>query len=194
MLNYGADPNVRLERGTPVRRASQDWTLRPAYASATPFWLAAAYREPEVMQLLVDNGANPLLSTTERWSRVRDRAVGVGPPQLVGGYVTPIMAAVRGASDRGRNFIIANPDPTREERRALESVRIATEFGGDVNASDETGATALHDAASRNLTTVVRFLGEQGAVLDAKNKAGYTALDLAAAGSRRGRPPCAPRW
>ena len=187
LLARGADPNTRLERGTPVRRASQDWTLRPEYVSATPFWLAAVYREPAIMRLLAEFGADPLLTTTEAWLSVRERAGGVGPPQLVGGYVTPVMAAVRGASGRGRRFTVADPDPEAEERLALEAVTVAAELGVDVNAADETGTTALHGAASRNLVSIVRFLGARGAALDVKNREGRTPLDLATAASQRGR-------
>ena len=187
LLAHGADPNARLEKGTPVRRASEDWTLRPEYVSATPFWLAAVYREPEVMRVLADAGADPSLSTTERWVPVRERVGGVGPPRLVGGFVTPVMAAVRGASDRARFYVIANPDPVGEERLALETVRVAAELGVDIAAVDETGTSALHDAAARNLKSIVQLLGERGAPLDVKNKAGRTPLDLARAGARRGR-------
>ena len=57
LLQHGADPNSRLLAGTPLRRASQDWSLNPALTSATPYWLAAYYREPAIMRDLVAAGA-----------------------------------------------------------------------------------------------------------------------------------------
>ena len=185
LLAHGADPNTRLKRGTPGRRASEDWMLKARYVTATPFWLAALFREPEIMRTLVDGGADPLLTTTALWRPVNDRAGGVGPPEVVGGFVTPIMAAVQGTSDRAR-FVTATPEPMREERLALETVTVAVDLGGDIDAADQSGTTALHDAAARNLKTVVRFFGERGASLDVRNNMGRTPVDVAKAGARRG--------
>ncbi len=185
LLLHGAEPNVRLERGTPGRRASEDWILKARYVSATPFWLAAHFREPEIMRALAEGGADPSLTTTEFWRSVGERAGGAGPPEVIGGFVTPIMAAVQGTSDRAR-FVTTSPDPVREERLALETVRVAADLGVDIDAADKSGTTALHDAAARNLKAVVRLLGERGASLDVKNGAGRTPLDLAKAGARRG--------
>ena len=74
LLAHGADPNIRLEKGTPTRRTSEDWTLRSSFVSATPFWLAARFREPAIMRALVAAGADPTLTTTEVWERVMERA------------------------------------------------------------------------------------------------------------------------
>ena len=185
LLAHGADPNMRLEKGTPGRRASEDWAFKARYVSATPFWLAAHFREPEIMRVLAAAGADPSLTTTALLSAVGERAGGVGPPHAIGGFVTPIQAAVQGTSDRGR-FVTSTPDPVREEQLALETVTVAVDLGVDIDATDLSGTTALHDAAARNLTTVVRFLGERGASLDVKNEVGRTPLDLATAGARRG--------
>ncbi len=195
LLEHGADPNPRLERGTPGRRASEDWMLKAQYQSATPFWLAAHFREPEIMRALVDGGAGPSLTTTEFWRFVGERAGGVGPPQVTGGFVTPIMAALQGTSDRAR-FVTSTPDPVREEQLTLETVKVAVDLGGDVDAADWRGTTALHDAASRNMTTVVRFLAANGASLDVKDLTGRTPLDLAKAGAQRagGLVGVGPNW
>ena len=185
-LARGADPNIRLEKGTPIRRTSEDWTLSSLYISATPFWLAAAFREPAIMRALAAAGADPTLTTTEVWSGVVERAGGVGPPRVVGGFVTPLMAALRGSSGRGRIYG-SSPDPAVEEPRALEAVTVAVELGADLEATDYDGTAALHDAASRNLPSVVRFLADRGAVLDVEDGLGRTPLQLAIA------PPSRPR-
>ena len=147
--------------------------------SATPFWLAAYYRDPSIMRALVAAGADPRLTTLELWRPVFARAGGVGPPHVAGGFASPLMAAVRGTSNRGRFFNTSLRDPDGEERNALDTVRVAVEFGADVNASDERGETALHSAASRNFTTIVRLLADHGADLDVKNAAERTPLALA---------------
>ena len=179
LLKRGANPNTRLETGTPLRRSSQDWALNPSLASATPFWLAANYRDPTIMRDLVAAGADPRLTTLELWRPVFARAGGVGPPHIAGGFATPLMAAVRGTSNRARGLNTSRRDPDAEERNALDTVRVTLEFGADVNAADEQGETVLHSAASRNFTTIVRLLAELDVDLDVKNDAGLTPLELA---------------
>ncbi len=181
LLAHGADPNLRLEKGTPIRRASQDWAINPSLVSATPFWLAAYFRDPVLMRALVAAGADPRLTTTELWRPVFERAGGIGPPYIAGGFATPLMAAIRGASNRGRFFLASERDPEAEERNALETVELAVELGADADAADWNGDTALHSAASRNFTTVVRLLAARGAELDVENDAGRTPLALAIA-------------
>jgi Ankyrin repeats (many copies) len=48
-----------------------------------------------------------------------------------------------------------------------------------VNAADTLGRTAAHGAALWGMTDVVRFLYENGAKLDLKDKRGFTPLDTA---------------
>ncbi len=187
LLEHGADPDVRLVRPTPVQRASEDWSLKTAMVSATPFWLAATFREPEIMRALAEGGADATLNTTELLRKGRERSDRVEPsePVVGGGFVSPLQAAVRGASDRGRFYFIANDDPVGEEQLALEAVTVAADVGVDMDHADFTGAMALHDATQRNLTSIVRFLAERGADVNAKNGRGQTPLDVAVSASRR---------
>jgi ankyrin repeat protein len=138
LLAHGADANVRLEKGTPGRRASEDWAFKARYVSATPFWLAAHFRELEIMRALAGGGADPSLTTTEFWRPVGERVGDVGPPQVTGGFVTPIMAALQGTSDRAR-LVTSRPDPVREERLTLGTVTVAVDLGGDIDAADMRG-------------------------------------------------------
>jgi ankyrin repeat protein len=191
LLAHGADPNKRYEKGTPVRRASRDWYLMPHFVSATPFWLASYYQEPEIMRLLVDGGADQNLTTLELWHPVFERAGAVGPPHIAGGFQTALQAAARGRHDRGRsNLSSAVRDPDEDERITLEAVKLAREFGVNINHADHVGNTALHTAAQRNHETVVRFLAEHGATLDIKNQSDQTPLVLAkrAEAGRLARP------
>ena len=87
---------------------------------------------------------------------------------------------------RGR-FFLFNPDRVVEEQRALAAVTVLVELGADVEATDYGGTAALHDAASRNLPSVVRFLANHGAALDVKNGRGRTPIQLAVAAARRPR-------
>ncbi len=187
LLAHGADPDVRVERATPVQRASEDWVLKTPTVGATSYWLAASFREAEIMKLLSDNGADALLTNKEQYRRLRERADRENPsdPEVAGGLASAVQAAVTGDSTRQRYYVQANPDPVGEERKALASVIVALDDGVDVNHADFTGSTALHDAAARNLATVVRELAERGAELNALNGRGQTAMDLAIAAERR---------
>ena len=157
LLAHGADPDAVLERGTPARRVSADWTLRHAMIGATPFWLAARFREPEIMRVLSEHGADP---------------------RVVKDGETAVTAAIQGGTTRGR-FGIQPPDPDEEGRRTLQAVALALDMGADVNAQIESGDTALHLAASRGLSDVIRLLAERGAALDARNARGQTPLGVA---------------
>ena len=181
LLAHGADPGLRLRSGTPLRRASQDWAFAPALVSATPYWLAAWFHEAGIMRDLAEAGADPRSTTLERWRAVFERAGGVGPPHIAGGFIPPVLAATRGPANRGRFFNSALRNPDEEERRVMAAVRTAIELGADADSADLRGDTPMHAAAQRNFTTVVRFLAEHGADLDAKNAAGRTPLDLARA-------------
>ena len=184
LLKQGANPDVRIKKATPVQRASEDWVLRTHHIGATPYWLAAYFREPQIMQTLVDWGANPLLTNKEQFQRLRDRASRLNPPapedrKVVGGFSNAIQAAILGGSDRNRFYVIQNFDPVGEERLTLEAVRVAAEHGVSPQHADFTGATALHFAAVRNLPSVVRELAQRGADVNADNGRGQTPLDLA---------------
>ena len=202
LLRHGADPDARLESGTPLRRTSQDWALNPSLVSATPYWLAAYFREPNIMRDLVAAGADPRLTTLERWRPVFDRAGGVGPPHPANGFIPALVAALRGPADRGRFFNTAARDPDGEERKALETVRVAVEHGADVNGTAEDGGAAIHTAAQRNFASVVRLLAEHGADINLKNGSGRSPLQLAAGAEaeqepamlrrRRAPPPATP--
>ena len=179
LLGAGADPNARLERGTPLRRAGQDWAIAPQLVSATPYWLAAYYQEADLMRALAAWGADPALTTLERWAYVFERAGGIGPPHVAGGFQTPLLAAVSGANNRGRRFNSSLRNPDREEHTAYEAAKVAIEHGADVNRTDHGGTAPLHSAAQRNYATLVELLAANGAELNLKDGRGTTALTLA---------------
>ena len=160
LLAHGADPDAALERGTPARRVSADWTLRHDLIGATPFWLAARFREPEIMRILAEHGADPLAA------KAGDTAV---------------VAAIQGGTTRGR-FGIQTPDPNEEARRTVDAVTRALDAGANVNARTGSGDTALHLAATRRLDDIIRLLAERGATLDVRNARGQTPLGLALSG------------
>nr|TFG54749.1 MAG: ankyrin repeat domain-containing protein [Hyphomicrobiales bacterium] len=146
LLAHGADPNIRLIN-TPSLGGDQE----PAGDGATPFVLAAATPDPEMMRLLVEAGADPLLATTAN--------------------LTPLMAAA--GVGRGQDYT------EKELERALLAVRLEVEWGADVNAANDDGLTAMHGAASNGADEVVRYLVAQGANMDVWDKYQQTPLSVA---------------
>lgn len=150
-----------LERGADVNaRMTKQFPGIPApkdmpLAGATPFFVAAKSADVAAMQLLVKHGADPVLATE--------------------GKATPLMAAAGVGFSQGASI--------RSESEALEAVKLAFELGGDVNAANAIGFTALHGAAIRGANSIVKFLVENGARLDAKDKIGRSALVIAEDGA-----------
>ena len=111
------------------------------------------------MRALVAAGADPLIPTDAN--------------------TTPLMQAA------GIARVIGESHAT--EAGSLEAVKLAVEFGADINAVDDAGNTALHGAATQGADTVVQFLVDQGAELDVRNAYGETPwMIVAGFGLRRG--------
>ncbi|MEE2963253.1 MAG: ankyrin repeat domain-containing protein [Acidobacteriota bacterium] len=195
LLTHGADPNAVVETSTPVRRDSVDYYFHPSYVGATPFWLAARFNAPAIMQALVDHGADATVSHHpiywEGSLAVRDDRA-----QRHEGETTAIMAAA-GLGGRAPLFAVdrldriaesapvrstrREPDPRRVEAATLDAVRIGIERGVDVNVANATGQTALHAVAGNGFDSVVAYLVDHGARLDLRNIDNQTPLDFARA-------------
>jgi len=196
LLAKGANPNSPLLKSTPTRRESVDFYYSPGFVGATPFWLAARFRSPRIMGLLVEHGADPLF--VHHPTYFIGRAYGDSRTLLHEGATTALMAAagIGGESpifavDRLARIAEGAPvaaqrrelDPAEMEAITLEAVKLAAERGVDVNAANADGNTALHAVAARGYDSVVKFLVEKGAKLDVKNKKGQSPLAAATVGS-----------
>ena len=154
LLAHGADPNPRVRNWTPTRRASRDLHFPPALIGATPFWLAARFREPGLMRLLARHGADPTFV-----HRVDYVATRQGERRLEAR--TALMAAVD-VRDGTSGQAWEPPEGDDIEARMLETVKLAVQLGADVDAADLDGRTALDVATSGGYETVAGFLVEQG--------------------------------
>ena len=119
---------------------------------STPFLLAAKAADVEMMRLLVELGADPLLPNEDG--------------------TTPLMVAA------GVGIWAVGESPGTNEE-ALEAVRYALEVGGAVTTIDDNGDTALHGAIIRGSEPLVRFLLDQGADIEAANEKGWTPFRIA---------------
>jgi ankyrin repeat protein len=157
LLAHGADANAPVRAWTPTRRSSHDFNFEPELVGATPFWLAARFTQPALMRLLVKHGADPLF--VHRSDRVVDGPKGDRYEHRTAA-TTALMAAT-GMGGGGRGWF----QPGRGEREALtlEAVKLAAELGGDVNAANTDGRTALDAARALKFDSVVTFLVEKGA-------------------------------
>jgi uncharacterized protein len=185
LLSHGADPNAPLERPTAGRRASAELQLRPAVVGATPFWIAARYGEPQIMERLAAAGADPLFVKTTTVPAIVQPSEVNGRPVPEPAGMTAMMAAL--SSENIRRRLLATTVPNAEEHVVLDAVRLTAKLGVDVNAADEDGDTALHRAAKLRFNSVVQFLVEQGARLDVRNAFGQTPLMIASAAAAGGR-------
>ena len=152
LLDHGADANAPVRNWTPTRRSSHDFNFPPALVGATPFWLAARFREPAVMRLLAMHGADPLfVQHSDYYTEVRIQ------------HRTEVTTALLGAMGMGGGTAWVDPAPAQREALTLAAVQIAVELGVDVNAANTDGRTAL-DAANRlHYETVAKFLTDKGA-------------------------------
>ncbi len=129
---------------------------------ATPFLMAARTGDAELMRLLAKLGADTSLTTDEK--------------------TTPLMAAA-GVGTRSPG------EDAGTETEALEAVKAALELGGDVNAVDARGETAMHGTAYKQMPAVAQFLLDHGAkigIWNQKNQYGWTPLRIAAGVHRTG--------
>ena len=148
IVGAGADVNARVVTRPPAG------ITRLNFIGGTPFLLAARTGDADLMRMLAELGADPLLPNEDN--------------------TTPIMVAAGvGTSSPGE-------DPGTEPE-VLEAVKVALELGGDLNEVDDNGETVVHGAAYKHLPSVVTFLAEAGAdvgVWNQPNSKGWTPLEI----------------
>jgi ankyrin repeat protein len=158
LLAHGADPNARL--AAPLFQRHHTAGDRALGEGSTPFMRAAKSGDVVVMKLLLAAGADPKLTQPNQANALM-LAAGMGWRD--GSPAAP-------SYDQG------------SEKDAIEAIKLCMESGLDINASTNTGETALHAAVSgRGAESIVRFLVEHGADLKARNKQGRTPLEVAVA-------------
>ncbi len=158
LLAHKANPNAPIARDFPPYSRSP-YALQTSLVGVTPFLLAAAAADVELMRTLLNAGADPLIKAKD-------------------GATALMMAAGVGRIDEREN--------DQEEANAVEAARLTLMLGNDINAANVRGRTALHGAAWTGANAMVQFLVEKGANLNAKDRAGFTPLALAAGLAPRG--------
>lgn len=163
-LEHGADPNVKLADRLPAWM-SQGAGHNPLLdEGATPFFRAAMSGDLPIMNLLLEAGADPTLGP-----EVVESEMYFGTRR---GGTTPFMAAAglgwREDISRGR------------EADAVAALQLLLDgYAIDINASNQSGETALHGSAHRGSVAVVEFLLNNGADVTAVTDEGGSVLDIA---------------
>jgi ankyrin repeat protein len=191
LLEAGANPNLQLKRRPPYRDVPQDRggdsilaqgataLLRAARAGDAPF-VELLVKHKALVDLPSKEGVTPLMAAAgvefgARVTRGRNRTS------------EGVLATMRLLLDAGADV---NARMVTEPRRVVSndaSARAAAAVGAGRRGSQVPSAgavphqTALHGAAERGLTPIVKFLAENGADLQAKDANGRTALELAKA-------------
>jgi ankyrin repeat protein len=173
LLAHGANPNLRIAKGTPVRRDTTDFNLLAPLIGSTSYLLAAKFLEFQIMQVLKAGGANTTMAMPD-------------------GTTALMLAAGNGSrpNQSRRGISVVDFGKVEPETQVVEAVKMAVNLGAEVNAANNGGDTALHNAAGLGYNSVVQFLADHGARIDAKNKRGLTPLAVALRGtsSRRNAP------
>ena len=141
LLARGANPNAPMTQRPPGFAGGHTDVI-----GATPFLLASAAADMEMMRLLLAAGADPKVPTKSN--------------------MTAIAAAT------GVNRVQGESNVT--EAQAFEVVKFLLELGVDPKAAVSTGENALFGAAYRGWNSVVQLLVDHGADVNAISKSGTT--------------------
>jgi ankyrin repeat protein len=149
ILDKRADVNARVKEFPPQRRhmlplGSLEWV---DFTGQTAFVRAAQSADVPLMRLLLENGADPTITTFNGTSA--------------------LMAAA------GVNWV-AGQTFSESPGRWLEAVQLCLELGLEVNAVNEMGLGAVHGAANRGSNDIIELLARRGARLDLPDKEGRT--------------------
>jgi ankyrin repeat protein len=200
LLKRGAAPNTRIawkeipfDRDLGMVRSpasisiGRNWM---SFVGATPFFVAAKGADLALMKLLVEHGADPKIPTVQNVTPLMV-AAGLGfwdgesPGPESGIPESQALEAVKLTIELG-NDVNAVTDygdlPIEGDSRVLLRRHPTNLADFDERALGDMrwgGSTALHGAALRGADSIVKYLVEKGARVDAPNKLGWTPLIVA---------------
>ena len=194
LLDKGADPNMRIYR-KPWFTEYNFELLRTDDSGATAFWRAAWGADIAAMKLLVEHGADPNIRTMKIASRGNFQGGTRGGtdsdptgrlPMPTGGPGATALTAVAGT---GYSEGFAGNAHRYAPTGLFAAVKyLVEELGADVNAEDEDGNTAVHNAASRGDNEMIQYLVSKGADVTKVNRRGQTTVDMANGPVQRTQP------
>jgi ankyrin repeat protein len=198
LVSKGADPNAAANGWTALHAVT--WVRRPNLGFNAPGPVQTGNIDSlTFVREMVKLGANPNLRATQQPRNVyRVFLNRIGSTPLMIAALLADAPLMRVLIEMGADGTIANEDNTTvlmaasgvgvsspgeepgTEEEAFECVKLALALGGDVNAVDAYGDTALHGAAYRAAGSIVRLLVDHGAnTFMQKNDQGWTPLRVA---------------
>jgi uncharacterized protein len=151
LLSHDAHPNVQIAKDFPPYSRSP-YALQSSLVGVTPFLLAAAAADVDTMRILLEGGADPNIKTKD------------------GATALMLAAGVGRVNERA---------DSQEEANSVAAAKLALQLRNDINAANNRGRTAMHGAASIGANSVIQFLAENGANLEAADRQGNTPLIIA---------------
>jgi ankyrin repeat protein len=141
MLEKGANPNLKVKDNTLTRTIfTMQWFFEDG---ATPFIRAAQSSDTELMQLLLEHGADPK-ATTANLDNALTASGGIG--------------WVEGVTYE------------RSQKSNFEAMKMLLDLGLDPNHQNAEGRTALMGAAMKGRSEIIQMLVDRGAKLETKDK------------------------
>ncbi len=187
-LKAGADVNVRLKKHLWFMSYNFD-LLGVNTVGATAFWRAAYGTDVPAMKLLVKYGADITIPTIKPSGRLPgddsggdDGAAGGKDPSGLapipdgGPGVYPIHAAT--GVGYGEGFA-ANSHRHAPDAWMASAKYLIEELKVDVNMRDHNGYNAVHHAAARGDTALIKYLAGKGGDIMAISRRGQTTTDMA---------------
>ena len=205
LIQAGADVNMEDKVGQTALYAAVNGHTVPASNRPAPRETDDTLSSLDVIRMLLDKGAKvdaPLRAQVPyrtKLDRGGDGVLGIGTTPLVRAAKSADVPVIKLLLEKGANaraatrngvsavMMAANVSAREEdmtgrnktEKEAIESIRLLMAAGADVKGSDTQGRTALHGAAMWGMTDVVKFLAQNGADVNTKDKRGMTPLDHA---------------
>ena len=183
LLEAGGDPNAVF-----VGQMHSTSMCCDTMESGTPFYRAAVAADVAALELLIEHGADV------EWTPEAIEDAPRGANSNAGR--SPLVAAMNGGNGVGMaggpGDIREGEDPPFREpgnRTPADAMKVLLEAGADPNRATASDSTLLHDAARARDLDAIRVLAEHGAVLDALNGDGLTALDVAEGRRAEGAAP-----
>lgn len=192
LLDHGSKVNVRVTKGEPDPDGNRRFNQLPEYLlGATPFLLATALNDSDMMLALVKAGADVSIPMADGTTTVM-ASMGVFPGVFT---FIPFEKVPQGGAN-GDNTAYFQRKKLFSEEKVLSTMKLVVELGGEVNGARgalttyhvgnsrtlvgrDVGDTALHIATADKYPTVVEFLVSKGAKMDVRDKRGLTPMGIA---------------
>ena len=200
LVEKGADPNVGDKSGMAALYAAVDMVYPPNLLNRPKMTPTGPPTAAGLVTMLLGRGANPNQTlktpTLMRQHNTGDAAMGDGATPLMRASQVPDLALIRALLDAGANPSLAMRNQTTApmlvmaggrggggravtpDTPAYQALELMLKKGADVNATNASGETLLHQAIPRG-EALVKLVASHGAKLDIKDKSGRTALDVA---------------